>query len=236
MNVEPVPVDSAMGQALQWALPEALEVPPDQLRLRLDFYQDSILLHAIEDGVVTYRLVSAVDITRALTSTLALGSGILPPDALWWQRTRDGDQVAIWRPPQRTRVALQLEPFQPPERFVLPLPGLVFLCQAGRPPWVWAAASRPVSPEETLFQAPLFNVFSSGLTCQGSHQYGPTLAEVPAEFFRSFFSVAGDRTDRSRMFPGDLLALWRHLNGRRRYPVSDLIPWGTVARALGGGR
>ena len=37
------------------------------------------------------------------------------------------------------------------------MPGLVFVCSPGRPPWVYAALNRPTDPEQHLFRAPAFN-------------------------------------------------------------------------------
>ena len=52
--------------ALQWALPEALDVPPDTLRLRLDFYSSCIMLHVIEGGAITTRMVSPLDVAAVM--------------------------------------------------------------------------------------------------------------------------------------------------------------------------
>ena len=63
---------------LQWALPPSLDVPPDTLRLRLDFYSETIVLHLIDGGVITNRPVSAVDIAAAMSRELTFSSGLLP--------------------------------------------------------------------------------------------------------------------------------------------------------------
>ena len=81
---------------LQWALPRSLEVPPDQLQMRLDFFMDTIVMYQIEEGVTTSRPVSAVDIAAALTRKITFSSGLLPENALWWSRGRDGDRIALW--------------------------------------------------------------------------------------------------------------------------------------------
>ncbi|MFA4837451.1 MAG: hypothetical protein WC749_15455, partial [Dehalococcoidia bacterium] len=58
MNTDPVPY--------QWALPENLEVPSDSLEIRLDFHHDAIVMYTVDNGTITTRIVSAVDICQAL--------------------------------------------------------------------------------------------------------------------------------------------------------------------------
>lgn len=223
------------GFELRWALPEKLGVPPDRLRFRVDIYGESILLHQFkEDGSIAMpRLVSALDIARAFTRELRTSSGVLPGGTLWWQLGPEGEEVALWRPPRVWKVALALEAFQPPRRFSLPLPGLVFVCAPGRPPKVHAATQRPFSAGQVLYKAPLFNVFGDGRTCPGTHRYPEKVEEVPESFFTSFFSPAGDSQGRSKKHPKDLLALWEELDGKKHYPLRDLIPLGTVEQVVG---
>lgn len=216
----------------QWALPEALEVPPDQLQVRLDFYRETVLMHVLEDGVVHTRTVSALDVAGALSREIAIGSGLLPEGALWWRSTREGAEVALWRPPRVWRVALQLEAFKPPRRLSLPMPGLLFACQPGRPPRVYAATRRPRSPEDRLYHAPAFNVFQNGTTCVGTHKYPDDIAEIPESFFASLFTVAANHQGRSRKYPNNLLKLWEELDGKKRYPMKDLAPCWKVGEVM----
>jgi len=212
----------------QWALPEGLEVPPDELRARLDFYQDSIILYLVDKGVITTKMVSARDIALALLREVPLGSGILPAGALWWAQGKEGVEVALWRPPRVWPVALVREAFKPPTRMKLPMPGLIFICSPGRPPRVYAAKKRPTSPEDTIYHAPLFNIFDDGRTCAGTHKYPEDLEELPESFFTSFFTKDAQYRNRSKKYPDDLLKLWEELDGKKRYPLGDLVPLGKV--------
>ena len=212
----------------QWALPEGLEVPPDELRARLDFYHDSIIFFLLDEGIITTKVVSARDITLALLREVPLGSGLLPEGALWWAQGKKGVEVALWRPPRVWPAALQTEPFKPPRRFKLPMPGLIFICSPGKPPKVYAAKRRPASPEDTIYHAPLFNVFIDGRTCPGTHKYPEDLGELPESFFTSFFTATADYRGRSKKYPDDLLRLWEELDGKRRYPLRDLVSLGKV--------
>jgi hypothetical protein len=218
--------------AYQWALPDSVDVPPDELKVRLDFYAQSVVMYGIDKGVVTTKMVSAQDVALALLRDIPLGSGVLPENALWWCHRRDGaPEVALWRLPQVWPVALQLEPFKPPRRFRLPMPGLIFVSRPGSPPRVVAAKRRPTNSEEPIFRAPLYNVFPDGNTCPGSHRYSDDISKIPEEFFTAFFtqSLGGEL---SRQYGHDLTKLWESIDGKKRYPLRDLMPCGKVANLL----
>lgn len=215
-------------EGLRWSLPEALEVPPEELRVRLDFYQDSVVMHLVEDGVNITRMVSASDVALAMLREIPLTSGLLPQNALWWSQSSAGPEVALWRPPRVWPVALIAEPLKPPHRFRLPMPGLIFICRPGSPPRIFAAKERPRHLEDTLYHAPLFNLFPEGGSCAGTHKYPQNVDEIPESFFTSFFSPTGVDSNRSRKYPGNLMELWREINGRNRYPMGDLVPCARV--------
>lgn len=217
----------------KWALPEGLELPPDELRVRVDIYDETIMLHQFGQNGNQARVVSALDIARAFAQELRLSSGLLPQGALWWGSGPEGPEVAMWRPPQVWKVALVVEAFQPPRRFILPMPGLVFVCSSGRQPKVYAAKRRPASPGYLLYHAPLFNLFSDGSTCAGTHRYPGKVEEIPESFFLSFFTREGHSQGRSKKHPHDLLRLWEELDGKGRYPLRDMVPLGTVEQVMG---
>ena len=214
-------------RAFQWALPEALEVPPDELQVRLDFYRDTTIMYLVENEVIVTRVVSARDVALALLREVPLSSGLLPEDALWWSQGRDGPEVALWRAPRVWPVALQEEAFKPPRRLRLPMPGLIFICSPGRPPRVYAAKRRPKRLEDTIYHAPLFNVFPDGRTCPGSHRFPEDVGQNPGSFFTSFFTRELGR-GKSKKFPDDLLKMWEELDGKTRYPLGDLVALGKL--------
>lgn len=214
----------------EWAVPPELEIPPDILRARLDFYQDSIVLYLIERATTTTKMVSAREVITALLSTVPLGSGLLPPDALWWKQGNIGTEVGLWVPPKVWMLALQTQPMKPPERFKIPMPGLIFGCIAARAPRVFAAKKRPVSPSDIVYHAPLFNVYNNGESCAGTHKYPSILEEIPKSFMVSFFTGSAHFSGRSQKYPSDLLDLWRELDAAKakKYPLDDLVKVGTV--------
>lgn len=223
-----------MASPYRWALPAEAEVRADPLRLRLDFHGESVVLHDYGGGVVRTKLVSALDVAHALARELDLDTGLLPPEVLWWSRTSGGERVAVWREPRVWTVRLRERYDAPPRRLRLPLPGLVFVCLPARQaPYVFAAQARPKTPDDQLYHAPAYNVFSSGRVCTGSHAFPSDPARVPEEFFRSYFSATGDTArGKSRRHPDDVGALWAELDGQRTFPLEDLVPALRVADAL----
>jgi hypothetical protein len=228
------PMTSQTASAYRWVLPAEAELDGDPLTLRLDFHQESVVMHDYAEGVTRTKLVSAVDVARALTGTIDLTSGLLPVDTLWWCNTATGPRVAIWRAPRVWTVRLRERYDARPRRLRLPMPGLVFVCLPGRQaPYVFTATARPRSENEQLYHCPAYNVFASGRVCTGSHAFPADPARVPEEFFRSYFSATGDTaTGRSRRYPDDIGRLWAELRGQSTYPLDDLVPQLWVGDAL----
>jgi hypothetical protein len=108
------------------------------------------------------------------------------------------------------------------------MPGLIFVCTPGRPPKVYATKRRPLSANSVIYHAPLFNVFKDGTTCPGTNKYPGDIGEIPESFFLSFFSIAGDYAGRSKSHPDSLIKLWEELDGKKRYPTRDLVPFGKL--------
>jgi len=200
--------------------------------LRLDFYENSIVLSGVENGAIYTRMVSALDICRAVSQDTALSSGLLPDNALWWSTDKNGPWVALWRPPQIWQVALMAQSMKEPERMKLPMPGLVFACSPGQAPKVWAAKKRPTKPQDALYHAPLPNMYQDARSCSGTHRYPEDVTKIPESFFLSFFSPEGTLRGRSKKFPDNVMFVWPWIAGKRKYPLRDLERWGTVEEAM----
>ena len=207
-------------------MPEAIrrDLRPSQLLVRLDVYQDAVLLHRYDRDGVEARLVSPLDIARVLTGRVSIASGLLPEGALWWGATGNGAKVALYQAARVWRVGLQLEAFKPPRAFALPMPGCIFVCAPGQPPDLYAVKHRPRTLQEPVYAMPVYNCFANGGTCQGSAQYSEDVARHPGEFFEARFSMAGDYQNRSQQYPKDLMARWDSLDGVKEYPLDDLVP------------
>jgi len=215
-----------------WAVPEELGIPPDPLRLRLDFHHQAVEMTFFEEDTVTSRIVSAMDVTHALASELSFGTGFLPPDTLWWKNTKGGPLFALYATPKIRKVALLIEASKAPLRLTIPLPGFVFLCRPGEPPWVYAVKKRPTKLTDTVYNAPLCNIFANGRTCPGSHQYPERVADMEQSFFTSFFSPTADLRNRSRMFPKNVVLLWEYLDKQKAFPTKDLVEFSTIRNLM----
>lgn len=214
--------------AYRWSLPKGIEIPPDELQARLDFYRESVVLYLVDKELTTTKMVSTRDIALAFLHEIPLDSGLLPENALWWSQGKEGIELALWQPPKVWRLALQLEPFKPPRRMTLPMPGLIFVCSPARPPRVYAAKKRPKSLEDKIYHAPLFNIFNDGTTCPGTHKFPENVAEIPQSFMVSFFTATAQYKGRSKKYPKDLLPLWEEIEGQKKYPLGDLVQIGKV--------
>ncbi|GAI99783.1 unnamed protein product, partial [marine sediment metagenome] len=98
----------------------------------------------------------------------------------------------------------------------------------GRPPRIFAAKKRPVKLSDKIYHAPLFNIFDHGGSCPGTHKFPQNIKEIPESFFLSFFTKEAAYRSRSKKHPEDLLKLWEELDGKKRYPLKDLVPCGKV--------
>lgn len=221
--------ESPGGQAISWAIPEELEISKDPLRLRIDFHNDSTLITFFDGDKVETRMVDAMEIAYALASELTFTTGMLPEGCLWWSNSRNGQTFAIYTRPQIRKIALQLDINKPPERFTMPMPGLIFICSPAKPPSVFAIARKPTKETNLIYHAPLTNVNIYGKSCGGTHKYPERVADIIPSFFQSFFT-AESGNNKSKKYPNNIVEMWKELDGKEgSYPVKDLIKYGTLA-------
>ena len=74
--------------------------------------------------------------------------------------------------------------------------------------------------------APYWNCYDNGVVCAGSmripqHKLVSVIAAWERSFFQSAFSHAAGVTKHTR-YPGGVLALWRSLQSKKRFPVRYL--------------
>jgi len=212
----------------QWALPDTLDIPRDSLETQIDIYSSTIVLHTLNNGYMYTKQVSATDITKVFLKNMSLSSGLLPPNVLWWKQNSKGEEIAIYVPPHTRLLAVETKVMSAPERYKIPLPGLIFLCTPSQTPYVYAVKKRPEGPESKLYNAPFFNVYSNGGTCAGTNKSPDKVGEIPESFLISFFTLHGDSDKRSKSHPDSLYALWKELDGKKKYPLGDLELFGTI--------
>lgn len=214
--------------AFSWAVPKELGIPPDPLRLRLDFFHQSTVMTSFTGDTVVTTQVDAMDVAHALASDLSFGTGLLPQGTLWWRNTKGGPVIALYVEPKIRKLALQREAGNPPQRFEIPLPGFIFLCSPGKPPWVYAAKRKPTKETDAVYNAPLCNLHENGRSCAGTHKYPTRVADIVQSFFTSFFTATASLKNRSTLYPNSVVHLWEFLDNKKKFPTTDLIPIATI--------
>jgi PRTRC genetic system protein B len=203
-----------------------------QLKVRLDFYSETVLLTRFEEGGARTTYPAAVADLAAAFTGIPLSSGLLPPRTVFWSRAGDQDRIGIYRP-ARVQEVVNVEA----GKLTIPLPPLLFIGH-GANYSVYALKGKPDSDDRALFHAPLPNVGTNGRVCRGDVAFprcsrdasqpmcsGATIRAALELLLSSRFNnheVEG----KSRRHPGDVRMLWQEIAGRRRFPVGDLVPMG----------
>lgn len=198
-------------------------------RLRLDFYETAVLLsHWEADGRFTSHPVSIHDVVSACTN-VALSSGLLPVNTLFWKQQANLIMLGIYVPARRWRVQAEARTYH------LPLPPLVFV-GCGSAYDVFAVQKRPAlslsqgpsSEQASLYHAPCPNVYTTGGICQGNTPFpvcSPRNIQTALTLFLEGSLFNGDLSQgKCRSYPEDVRQLWAELDGRKRFPLSELLP------------
>ncbi|NVM57466.1 MAG: hypothetical protein HWN51_05040 [Desulfobacterales bacterium] len=186
------------------------------------------------DGeLVETKMVSALDVAHALASELTFGTGLLPFNTLWWSNTRRGPIFALYVEPKVRQFALLVHADKPPRRFTLPMPGFIFLCTPGQAPWVFAVKKKPTKETDAVYKAPLCNIHENGRSCAGTHKYPNRVADTVQSFFTSLYTATANLSNRSQMFPHNVVSLWEYLDHKKRFPMADLVNHGTLRDLMG---
>ncbi|HFE67598.1 MAG TPA: hypothetical protein ENJ93_10080 [Chloroflexi bacterium] len=198
-------------------------------RLRLDFYSTAVLMSRWEDdgpfgklraSRITAYPVSIHDVVSACAN-VELSSGLLPPNTLFWKQQANQMTLGIYVPARRWRV-------QTTERdYHLPMPPFIFVGN-GSAYKIFAAKKRPVNEHDVVYHAPCPNVHSSGGICQGNVPFpacSPRNIQTALTLFMegSYFN-ADLSSGKCQSYPDDVRRLWAELDGRKRFPLSQLAP------------
>lgn len=202
--------------------------------LRLDFYPTAVLMTQwnkqrndlasptdarLPTPTTTYP-VSIHDVATACTK-IDFSSGFLPPNTLFWQRRADTIRLGIYVPVRRWQL-------QTAERtYHLPLPPLIFV-GAGTSYQIFAVKKRPLNQHAPLFHAPCPNVHNSGSICAGNTPFPTCTAQTIHQALTLFMERSHFNADLSnnkcRRHPHDVRQLWQALDGKKRFPLGQLVP------------
>jgi hypothetical protein len=195
--------------------------PPQRPRLRLDFFDTAVILSRWEEnGQATTYPVAVEDVVSACTE-IRLGSGFLPPNTLFWKQQAHKTTLGIYVPGRRWRVRVGKK------RLRIPMPPLIFV-GSGRAYSLYAVKTRPLDGRIPLYHAPCPNVFGDGRICPGTTPFPACSAGAIEEALTLFWEGSLFNShlsrDKCQSQPADVRKLWQKLDGRKRFPLSELIP------------
>lgn len=192
------------------------------LQIRLDFFEDFVLLSKFSGGQVTQQYpVDPAEVAAALAG-LSLNSGLLPRETLFWSKLHGQERLGIYLPPQVWPVTVRGETLA----WRVPLPGLIFVGHEYDYS-VWAVSERPTDHATPLYLAPCPNVHPEGV-CRGNAPFPRASAATIWQAVDIFFSSRFNRdlsNQKSQAFPDCILDQWQvlHEAETETYPVEDMI-------------
>lgn len=190
-------------------------------RLRLDFYNTAVLMSRWEDDgrLATYP-VSVHDVVSACTN-VQLSSGLLPPKTLFWKQQANQVMLGIYVPARRWKVQTEERSYH------VPMPPFVFVGY-GSSYHVFAVKKRPSNERDRLYYAPCPNVHTHGGICQGNTLFpicSPRNIQTALTLFLEGSLFNGDLSrGKCQSHPEDVRQLWSELDGRKHFPLSELVP------------
>ena len=146
---------------------------------------------------------------------------MLPANTLFWEQQANTTTLGIYVPARRWRM-------QTAERhFHLPMPPFVFV-GSGTTYKIFAVKKRPSGEDARLYPAPCPNVHTTGGICQGNAPFpdcSPQTIQAALKLFMegSLFNADLSR-GKCRSYSDDVRQLWAELDGRPRFPLSELAP------------
>ncbi len=109
----------------------------------------------------------------------------------------------------------------------IPMPPLVFVGN-GRAYSLFAVKKRPLDRRIPLYHAPCPNVFGNGGICSGTTPFPACSAATMEKALTLFWegSLFNGHMSRGKCQsqPKDVRKLWQKLDGRKRFPLSELLP------------
>lgn len=194
---------------------------PQPPRLRLDFYTTAVLMTRWQDnGRVTTYPVSVHEVVSACTQ-VELSSGLLPANTLFWKQRASQVMLGVYVPARRWHVQTEDHTYH------LPMPPFIFV-GSGSSYRVFAVKKRPSSEAAPLYHAPCPNVHTTGGICQGNTPFPVSSPQTIHQALQLFLEGSLFNADLSQSkcqsHPKDVRDLWAELDGRKRFPLSELVP------------
>jgi len=177
----------------------------------------------------------AVDDLVAAFSHVPVTSGFLPENCLFWGRENGQTRIAIYVPGRRWRMQVDSANRGEARTYHIPMPPLVFV-GSGNAYQIYAVKRRPRDEHEQLYHAPCPNVHQYGGICWGNTPFPVCSSETIEATLTLFIEGSYFNGDLSRgkccRYPNDVRQLWAELEGKNRFPLSELVSCRRVLRDL----
>jgi PRTRC genetic system protein B len=186
---------------------------------RLDLYDEAVVLTKFRDGGTITHPVALEEVAAAFAE-VPIGTGVLPANTLFWGRQQGQIVLGLYLPARSWAVTVG------PDCWCVPWPPLVFV-GLGTSYRVYAVKQRPPTPQAPLYQAPCPNVYPDGRICPGTTPFPVCATATIQAAFQCFISSGFNRDlglGKCQSQPNDILALWAQLQGRKRFPLAELVP------------
>jgi PRTRC genetic system protein B len=203
--------------------------PAQTPRLRLDFFETAVILSRWEaNGQTTSYPVAVQDVVSACTG-VTLSSGFLPPDTLFWRRQANQTTLGITVPGRRWQVRTDKKTYH------VPMPPLVFVGR-GHAYSLYAVKQKPLTIHTPLYHVPCPNVFADGGICPGATPFPACSAQSMNKALTLFWegSLFNGHLSQGKCCsqPKDVRKLWVELDGRKRFPLAELVPMNKTLQSL----
>ncbi|MFQ5401709.1 MAG: hypothetical protein ACE5E7_19185, partial [Anaerolineae bacterium] len=166
---------------------------------------------------------------------VALGSGLLPANTLFWGQQANRTTLGIYVPARRWRMQTGVGSGFETRPYHLPMPPFVFV-GSGTAYKVFAVKKQPSGEADRLYHAPCPNVHTTGGICQGNTPFPDCSSQTIQAALTLFMEGSLFNADLSRnkcqSHPEDVRQLWAELDGRQRFPLSELVSTSTRLQAL----
>ncbi len=212
---------------------QQLPTPPPP-ELRLDFYGTAVIMTQWKrDGRAQTYPVSIYDVASACAH-MEMKSGFLPPNTLFWRQRANQTTLGVYVPARRWQV-------QTAERsYHIPMPPFIFVGNGGSYK-IFAVKKRPAlsgdqdrmskgpsSEHARLYRAPCPNVYPQGNICQGNTPFpscsSQTIQTALQMFMEDSYFNADLCVGKCASYESDVRQLWGKLDGKKRFPLKELLP------------
>jgi hypothetical protein len=204
-------------------------VAPQSLLTELKVFKESIVKTDYENGspVATYE-VAGQDLVAAFSGE-KLSTGLLPPDALFFERVGLNKRIGIYLPAAQVTLCLRKE-------YSFRAPPLIFVGKE-RNYSLFAVKEWPRNLRTNIYNAPFPNVLSNGRICRGTVDFPVCSRETIHQAFNAFLESAFTQSYidfKSHKFTASIFDAYQAYKDHEEWPLDDLIRYRTMKHLLGG--